>query len=112
MIVEQLIKQLQNMPHDLQVMDSYGSPIYWIAKKPKGAVPNGEGVYLETVSDMDIKSELDAVFKHASENNLDEYDVFLQLGENGLILKDFEGTKYYEKAKEYSKTHDWEWHKS
>ena len=108
MTVKKLIEQLQAMPQDLQVKDTYGSPIYWMAKKPKGAVPNGKGVYLEPISEMDIENELDALFEVYEAHQIEEYDIFLDLGDRGFTLEDFEDTKYYEMAKKYSETHDWE----
>lgn len=109
MKVKTLIKQLQRMPQDMQVRDTFGSPIYWIVEKPKReSIGMDAGVYLEPVSQMDVGEELRAFFEHCNEDDIDEYDAFLQLGENGLTLNDFEGTEFYEMAKEFSKTHDWE----
>ena len=96
------------MPKDMQVRDTFGSPIYWMVEKPnREQIGMQEGVYLEPVSQMDVGEELRAFFKHCEENGIIEYDAFLQLGENGLTLKDFEGTEFYEGAREFSKTHSW-----
>lgn len=106
--VEQVAEKLSHEDKDMQVMDFTGNRIYYTAYKSKNSVPNGEGVYLETVADMDVETELEAVFKHAEENNKSEYDVFLTLGENGMTLKDFEGTRFYNYAKQFTETHSWE----
>ena len=109
MKVKALIDQLRSMPPDMQVRDTFGSPIYWIVKK-EPTPTMGEvtpGVYLEPVSQMDIQEELDAFFEHCRQDGIEEYDAFLQLGENGLTMEDFQGTSYYEMAAEFSKTHAW-----
>lgn len=54
------------------------------------------------------KDKLLKIYNEAKEEGMDEYDMFLKLGEAGLTLKDFEGTEMYEYAKEYTKTHSWE----
>lgn len=54
------------------------------------------------------KDTLLKIYNEAKEEGMDEYDMFLKLGEAGLTLKDFEGTEMYEYAKEYTKTHSWE----
>lgn len=53
------------------------------------------------------KDKLLKIYNEAKEEGMDEYDMFLKLGEAGLTLKDFEGTEMYEYAKEYTKTHSW-----
>lgn len=109
MTVEKMIEQLKKMPKNMQVRDTFGSPIYYMAQKPnRKELGMQEGVYLEPVSQMDIEEELRAFFEHCQEDGIDEYDAFLQLGENGLTLEDFKGTVFYEKAKEFSETHSWE----
>lgn len=54
------------------------------------------------------EKELHALREHAFEEGMDEYDFFLDLGERGVTLKDFEGTDLYEWAKQFSETHSWE----
>lgn len=109
MTVKKLIEQLEGMPQDMQVRDTFGSPIYWIVEKPRReTIGMYAGVYLEPVSQMDVGEELRAFFEHCNEDGIEEYDAFLQLGKNGLTLKDFEGTEFYQMAKDFSKDHDWE----
>lgn len=109
MKVKDLIKQLELMPQEIQIRDTFGSPIFWIVKKEPtpemGDVK--EGVYLEPVSQMDVEAELDAFFGYCRENGVDEYDAFLQLGEKGITLEDLKGTSYYGMAEEFSRTHSW-----
>lgn len=51
--------------------------------------------------------ELEAFFQKCMDENMDENDAFLELGRRGYTLEDLKNTKYYNYAKEFSKTHAW-----
>ena len=101
-----LIEQLKKADPKMQVMNSDGSRLYWVVPKTNiTALPNGEGIYFEYISNIDVEAVLDSLF---IEENLSEYDAFLELGEIGFTLLDLYNTSKYEYAKEFSETHSWE----
>lgn len=53
------------------------------------------------------KEDIEYFVDQLIESGYEEYDILLMLGKKGLELKDLEETKYYEWAKELSKTHSW-----
>ena len=106
MAVNELIEQLKTADPMMQVMNSDGSRLYWVIPKPnETAVPNGKGIYFEYISNIDVEAVLDALFM---EENLSEYDAFLELGEMGFTLLDLVNTSKYEYAREFTETHSWE----
>lgn len=103
MRVYDLIKELENLPQDIQITDTYENRIvYPVYKEDKNIVA------LESFDDLDMNSFLENFFEESKEEGMNEYDMWLQLGEMGVRLSDFEDTDYEEMAIEYSKTHDWE----
>lgn len=58
-------------------------------------------------SQKSLQEQLDIFFQKCADENIDELDAFLTLGERGVTLDDFKNTSYYEYAKEFSKTHSW-----
>lgn len=109
MTVDMIIEQLQKLPEEVrkqQIRDTYGSPICYFVSKGNEA-PDGSGVYLEPISEMDVNEYLSNFIKESIEEGMEEHDIFYELGELGFTLKDFEETDYYEMAKEISKNTAW-----
>lgn len=109
MTVDMIVEQLKQLPEDVrkqQIRDTYGSPICYFVKKGNEA-PDGAGVYLEPISEMDVDEYLRSFIEESVEEGMEEHDIFYELGKIGFTLKDFEGTDYYEMAKEITKNTAW-----
>ena len=105
--VNQLLHILKlSLYKNMQVMDASGNRIYAIGYTIGG--PKPKEVRIISIADIDIQETLDEYIQVKTEEDFDEYDLFLELGEIGFQLKNFEGTTYYDMAAEYTKTHDWE----
>lgn len=100
MSVANILKFLKDIDDDkLQVKDFDGSRIAYIVNK-------GKSLRFEPFSQMDIESFLEGFFEQSED--MEENDVFYELGEYGLTLLDVYGTKYYEMFYEMSQAIAWE----
>lgn len=69
---------------------------------------NDKKIIFQTKKDIDVPAELEAWREYCSEEELDQYDAFCDLGELGYVLDDFSyDPDIYEWAKEFSETHSW-----
>lgn len=104
MTVEMLQKELEKMPKDFQVCDSYGVPIVFVCTK-KNAKTNQYTVCTDTKNDIVVGQQLESILKDAFEKDMDELDCFLEILERGFTLEDFKETEHYEYAKEFMEDH-------
>lgn len=74
MTVAKMIEQLKGMPANMQVRDTLGSPISYMAEKENG-------VYLEAISDIDIVTEIEETFSSRREDGDSDDAIFSDLGE-------------------------------
>ena len=86
-------------------MDAFGNRVFWAGQ---GITAKPKQFRIITMADIDIQKALNEIFQTVQESNIEEYDIFLELGKIGFQLKDLENTTYYDMAAEYTKTHDWE----
>ena len=84
MTVRSMIKQLADYPMDYQVVDTDGSPIMFMFFHNRGI----KAVRLEPKSQMDVESELDALFEIAHEEGWSDYETVDELVERGYTLED------------------------
>lgn len=99
MTVRSMIKQLADYPMDYQVVDTDGSPIMYMFFHNRGS----KAVRLKSKSQMDVESELDALFEIAQAEAWSDYETVDELVERGYTLKDLKEYKQdtYEWAKRY-----------
>lgn len=103
-----LIEQLHRKERDMDVVDTSGSRICLILYTNNPARGMQCSLFLKSINDVDIEEEVSRAFENGEENGMDEYDIFLQLGEKGYRLEDLKNTCYYEMAKQFTETHSWE----
>ena len=114
MTIKKLKELIQDIPDDARVyLDR--KPLELIDSEDEVidvthfADPYGKIVLLRTRDDLDVSAELEGFLTFCSEEDIDQYDAFLELGECGYVLKDFAyDPERYEWAKEFSETHSWE----
>lgn len=99
MTVRSMIKQLADYPMDYQVVDTDGSPIMSMFFHNR----ESKAVRLEPKSQMDVESELDALFEIAQAEGWSDYETVDELVERGYTLKDLKEYRQdtYEWAKRY-----------
>lgn len=84
MTVRSMIKLLADYPMDYQVVDTNGSPIMYMLFHDR----KSKAVRLEPKSQMDVESELDALFKAAQEEAWGDKETLDELFERGYTLND------------------------
>ena len=90
MTVRRLIKQLTNYPMDAQVLNSGGSSIMYTMYHSR----ENDDVRLEAKEDMDVDTELEALFENATQCADTDYDTFDELCERGYTLRDLKDYNY------------------
>ena len=113
MTIKKLKQIIEDMPDDARIYLDDGTSFFdnnsEVLCFVKGSGINNKKIILQTRNDLDIEEELTARINFYEDEEWDEYDMFLDLGEDGFTLDDFAyEPKLYEWAKEYTKTHSWE----
>ena len=109
MTVRNMIEQLVKYDMDVQVVDTYGSPIMWMvyARPNKWTNPtNKDVVRLEPKSQMDINEELHATFEHYIDEGISDIDAIDELKERGFTLDDLKS--YSEDTYKWAINNRWE----
>ena len=85
MTVERLIKELQkyNPKAEVKLHTISGESVLFVL----GYIGDNKSIFLETESDTDMHSELEARFKYASEFQMDELDFYMDLLEVGIDIE-------------------------
>lgn len=108
MIVRKMIETLQKMDANAEVKlhERFGEPVLFVV-----ALKNDNNtVWLETESDNDMGSELEARFEYAAkiENNVDELDFYTELIETGInvdMVRKYMGDETANHMKEFCEEH-------
>ncbi len=105
MKVSRMIKELQkcNPNAEIKLHHKEGNNALFVVTY----VGDKNNVVIEDKSDNDLRSELDARFENAIENNIDELDFFMDLLETGFTLDDIKENlpEQYTYTKEFLENH-------
>ena len=114
MKIERLIKQLEKlketMPNaEVRLNDKDGSvALFALAIANTDVHPKYKNVvWIESKDDIDLGEEIEARFEHASEEQMDELDFFMDLIELGITLDDIKECTpdRYEYSKKFMEEH-------
>lgn len=113
MTIGKLKQIIENMPDDARIYLDDGTSFFEnnseVLILAQGINENSKKIILQTRDDFDVSYELEARIKYKYKEGWDEYDMFLDLGEDGFTLDDFKyDPRVYEYVKEYTATHSWE----
>ena len=86
MTVEKMIERLEkyNPEAEVKMHGMHGNNVLFVV----GYENNNEVVIIEDKEDVDLKTELEARFEAAGENNEDELDFYIDLLDDGYALDD------------------------
>ena len=107
MKVSKMIRLLEKMNPDAEVkmhMHDGDSVLFVVARK----TDSDEQVWLECEHDLDMGSELDARYKHASEVQMSELEFFtdlLELGIDTAMVRKYMGDEYASHMEVFCKEH-------
>lgn len=106
MTVERMIKELKKMNPKAEVRSGYynGETLLFVVSRAN----DDSVVWLESESDIDLGSELEARFDYAAENQIDELDFYMELLDIGItvdMVRKYMGEEVAEHMKLFCEEH-------
>ena len=104
MTVADLIQATVDADENMQVMDAEGSRVIFSYAKPNEL----RNIYIRYIDEIDAEEMVSNVFKKSKHEGMEEYDIFIELGEMGFTLIDLVNTSMFDYINNYTQNHCWE----